>query len=107
MRGSSTPPARSTPKQVTKLAAILVEMEGAGLDRSFIVAASGLARTDQGVYDLIALWSGTRDDSERDARGPRPSYGAVLWAVGSSYAFASRRSNSMPMSRTSHVPKRL
>jgi hypothetical protein len=59
-------PFKTTPKQVMKLASIIVEMEGAGLDRNFIVAAFELARSDQGVYDLMALWHGTSDDTERD-----------------------------------------
>jgi helix-turn-helix protein len=59
-------PFKTSPKQVMRLASIMVEMEGARLDRNFIVAASELARTDQGVYDLMALWHGSRDDSERD-----------------------------------------
>jgi hypothetical protein len=49
-----------------KLVSIMVEMEGAGLDRNFIAAASELARTDQGVYDLMALWHGTSAKSERE-----------------------------------------
>jgi hypothetical protein len=58
-------PFKTTPKQVMKLASIMVEMEGARLDRNFIVAASELARTDQGVYDLMALWHGSKN-AERD-----------------------------------------
>ena len=56
---------RTTPKQVMKLASIMVEMEGAGLERDFIVAASELARSDQGVSDLMALWRGATK-SEKD-----------------------------------------
>lgn len=59
-------PFKTTSQQVMKLASIMVEMERAGLDRNFIVIASELARTDQGVYDLMALWHGSTDDSERD-----------------------------------------
>ena len=59
-------PFKTTPKQVMKLASIMVEMEAAGLGRNFIVAASELARTDQGVFDLMALWHGTEDDAERE-----------------------------------------
>jgi len=57
---------KTTPKQAMKLASIMVKMDAAGLDRNFIVTASKLARTDQGVYDLMALWHTTKDDSERD-----------------------------------------
>ena len=59
-------PFKTTTEQVMKLASIMVEMEGAGLDRQFIVAASELARTDQGLYDLMALWKNTADTKERD-----------------------------------------
>ncbi len=49
------------------LALIVVEMKNAGLDHEFIVKASELARTDQGVYDLMALWLGApAGSSERD-----------------------------------------
>jgi hypothetical protein len=64
-------PFKTTPKQVMKLASIIVEMGGAGLDRNFIVAAFELARSDQGVYDLMALWHGTSDDTERDGTRSR------------------------------------
>jgi DNA-binding phage protein len=59
-------PFKTTPKQVMKLASIMVEMKKAGLDQTFIVGASELARTDQGVFDLMALWLGTKDDTERN-----------------------------------------
>lgn len=50
-------PFRTTPDQILNLASIMVGMERAGLDRDFIVKASELARSDQGVYDLMALWA--------------------------------------------------
>lgn len=56
-------PFKTTAEQVMKLASIMVEMERAGLDSNFIVAASELARTDQGVYDLMALWLDTAGDA--------------------------------------------
>lgn len=59
-------PFKTTPKQVMKLASIMVEMKEAGLAQNFIVEASELARNDQGVFDLMALWHGTKDDSEKD-----------------------------------------
>lgn len=59
-------PFKTTPEQVMKLASIMVEMEGVGLDTNFIVEASELAHTDQGVFDLMALWHGTTEISERD-----------------------------------------
>lgn len=59
-------PFKTTAKQVMKLASIMVEMKKAGLDQNFIVTASELARTDQGVFDLMALWLGTNDDMEKN-----------------------------------------
>ena len=49
-------PFQTTPEQIMTLATIMVKMEKAGLDQNFIVEASELARSDQGVYDLTALW---------------------------------------------------
>lgn len=49
-------PFKTSPEEVLALASIMVEMKNAGLDHEFIVKASELARTDQGIYDLMALW---------------------------------------------------
>jgi hypothetical protein len=58
---------RTTPDQVLNLASIMVEMKNAGLDHEFIVKASELARTDQGIYDLMALWlDAAADPAERN-----------------------------------------
>jgi hypothetical protein len=60
-------PFRTTPDQVLKLAAIVLEMEKSGVDRNFIVDADELARKDQGVVDLMALWAdAANDQAERD-----------------------------------------
>jgi len=60
-------PFRTTPDQVLKLATIVLEMEKAGVDRSFIYDADELARKDQGVFDLMALWvDAGSDQAERD-----------------------------------------
>jgi DNA invertase Pin-like site-specific DNA recombinase len=59
-------PFKTTPDQVLQLAAIVVDMQHAGLDREFIVHAFELAHTDQGVYDLMALWVDATDEDERD-----------------------------------------
>lgn len=62
-----TIPFKTTPEQVLRLAAIVVEMERSGLATSFIYDAQELARTDQGVFDLMALWMDASDDvAERD-----------------------------------------
>ena len=60
-------PFRTTPDQILKLAAIVLEMEKAGVDRNFIVDADELARRDQGVFDLMELWAAAgKDQAERD-----------------------------------------
>jgi DNA-binding phage protein len=62
-----TIPFKTTSDQVLNLAWIMVEMKNAGLDHHFIVTASELARVDQGVYDLMALWLATSGDpAERE-----------------------------------------
>lgn len=62
-----TIPFKTTPDQVLNLASIMVEMKKAGLDHDFIVQASELARVDQGVYDLMALWlAAPGDPAERE-----------------------------------------
>lgn len=55
-------PFKTTPEQVLTLASIMVEMQTSGLEHEFIVKASELARVDQGVYDLMSLWSATESD---------------------------------------------
>jgi DNA-binding phage protein len=60
-------PFPTTSEQKLKLAEYVVQMMHAGLDREFIVNASELARMDQGVYDLVELWSRVASDqNERD-----------------------------------------
>lgn len=59
-------PFKTTPEQVVALASIVVAMKNAGLGEEFIVAAFELAGTDQGVFDLMALWRDAEDDEERD-----------------------------------------
>lgn len=60
-------PFKTTPEQVLNLASIMVDMRAEGLDDAFIVKASELARVDQGVYDLMSLWSEAAEDpAERD-----------------------------------------
>lgn len=56
-------PFKTTPEQIIRLATIMVEMDKAGLDDRFIVAASELARNDQGVFDLMALWIDSESDT--------------------------------------------
>lgn len=60
-------PFKTTPEQIVNLASIVIAMVNAGLDQAFVAAASELARTDQGVYDLMELWMASEDDeAERD-----------------------------------------
>jgi DNA-binding phage protein len=59
-----TIPFKTTPEQVMRLASIMMAMQKAALDRNFIVSASDLARTDQGVFDLMTLWEESAEDPE-------------------------------------------
>ncbi len=60
-------PFRTTPEQILRLAAIILKMEKAGVDRTFIVEADELARRDQGVFDLMELWAAAAHDrAERE-----------------------------------------
>jgi len=62
-----TIPFKTSPEQVMRLASIMMEMEKSHLDQRFIVAASELARTDQGVFDLMALWLENASNAEEQA----------------------------------------
>jgi DNA-binding phage protein len=55
-------PFKTTPEQVINLAGIVTEMNRNGLSRDFIVEASELARSDQGVFDLMSLWLDAGED---------------------------------------------
>jgi len=59
-------PYRTTPEQVLKLARIVVEMQNAGLANEFIAGCHELARVDQGVFELMELWSEAGPGEERD-----------------------------------------
>ena len=60
-------PFKTTPEQVLTLASIVLEMQQAGISATFIRDAHELACTDQGVFDLMEIWSGLQDgDPERD-----------------------------------------
>ena len=62
-----TIPFRTTDSEIVAIAEIVVEMKTIGLETEFIAAAAELARVDQGVYDLMALWNESGGDaSERD-----------------------------------------
>lgn len=49
-------PFPTTDDQVAKVSSIAEAMKKAGLDHDLIADASRVARIDQGVYDLLALW---------------------------------------------------
>lgn len=49
-------PFKTTAEQRMELAQIVVEMQKAKLNTTFIDSASELARVDQGVFELMALW---------------------------------------------------
>lgn len=56
---------KTTDDQLIRLACIVTEMAKAGIDRRFIVSCSELARTDQGVFDLMELWCEAERDDDR------------------------------------------
>lgn len=56
----------------SKLASIMVEMQKSGVDRRFIVEASELPRTEQGVYDLRAMRAAASNDIDARARTATP-----------------------------------
>lgn len=62
-----TIPFKTSPEQVMRLASIMVEMQKAQLDQRFIVDASELGRSDQGVFDLMALWQESAGNPEEQA----------------------------------------
>jgi DNA-binding phage protein len=63
----TTLPFQTTPDQVVRPAEITVSMAAVGLDRRFVASISDLARADQGVFDLLAMWVDAEgDDEERD-----------------------------------------
>jgi DNA-binding phage protein len=62
-----TNPYQTTVEQVLVLAGIIGQMQKVGLDPEFVVGAYDLARVNQGVFDLMELWSELPDgDPERD-----------------------------------------
>lgn len=60
-------PFKTTPEQVRSIVPIVFAMEAAGLDSLFIKKVSELAKTDQGVYDLMALWLDETESPKREA----------------------------------------
>lgn len=59
-------PFKTTNEQIIQLAQIVVDMKDAGLDHDFIAHVSELGRSDQGIYDLAAMWLAENDPAERD-----------------------------------------
>jgi len=59
-------PFRTTPEQVLSLAGIVVAMQKAKVDPTFIVQAQEVARHDQGIFDLMEMWRGAKNHAERD-----------------------------------------
>jgi hypothetical protein len=51
-----TLPFRTTHEQIIRLAEIVTAMTSTGLDRRFVAAGFELARTDQGIFELMELW---------------------------------------------------
>jgi Helix-turn-helix len=60
-------PFQTTPSQRVCLASIVVAMHSQGLDLAFVDHASEIARNDQGVFDLMAMWKASENSEERAA----------------------------------------
>ena len=58
-------PFKTTAEQLVELASYVIAMNESGLEPSFIAEAFELARTDQGAFDLVALWKDAETDKER------------------------------------------
>jgi hypothetical protein len=56
----------TTLEQLMSLPAIAQEMVDSGLDRTFVVRSTSLASTDQGVFELMELWSEATTSEDRD-----------------------------------------
>jgi hypothetical protein len=57
-------PFQTTAEQILKLDDITIKMRNAGINDSFINNAKNIAITDQGVFDLMELWTKETDLSE-------------------------------------------
>lgn len=60
-------PFRTTRSQLREIPRIVTRMKRARIDPALIQAASDIAQTDQGVFDLMDLWASTRNKKDRDA----------------------------------------
>lgn len=59
-------PFKTTLSQIKKIPSIVKRMQKSGVQQSFLDEASRLAQTDQGVYELMELWSEENDLIERE-----------------------------------------
>lgn len=57
---------RTTPEERIEAARYAVELTESGLPARFADAVLQLANTDQGVFDLLALWAECKEPEERD-----------------------------------------
>ncbi len=58
-------PFKTTAEEIIRLSEIVVAMRDAGISREFIRGAHALATKDQGVFDLMQLWSTAETDDDR------------------------------------------
>lgn len=58
-----TIPFKTTPAQLNNVDQIAADMKRCGVDPDFVKLVSGLAKVDQGVYDLMVMWL-EEDDRE-------------------------------------------
>lgn len=57
---------KTTPEQALNVARYALRMEAQQLPAEFIARVMDLARVDQGVYELLELWSETEDLNDRE-----------------------------------------
>ena len=61
-----TIPFKTTHDQIIRMAEFVTAMSSAGLDRRFVASCSELARTDQGIYELMELWYEADSEDDRE-----------------------------------------
>lgn len=59
-------PAQSDADRTIRLAAIVTAMANAGLPSGFVAACNKYALSDQGIYELMELWSEAVTEEDRD-----------------------------------------
>ncbi len=58
---------RTTPEQALNVARYALQMAATGLPQQFVAKVMELAQRDQGVYELLELWTETSSEDEKEA----------------------------------------